>query len=162
LAAPSSRKAQKATTRAAAGGPWVGPAGRPPRPGRSGGDGEVGGGAVPTEAGRLLAEHAGAILDWLALAEEQLAELAGLRRGRVRLGSFFTAFALLTPTVATLAEARLPDLAVEHELVDRRTAFRQLTGPASVRHVRAALLRGQRAPAALALLEVLRELAPSG
>jgi DNA-binding transcriptional LysR family regulator len=83
-------------------------------------------GAVPTEAGRLLAEHAGAILDRLALAEEQLAELAGLRRGRVRLGSFFTAFALLTPTVAALAEARMPDLAVEHELVDRRTAFRQL------------------------------------
>jgi DNA-binding transcriptional LysR family regulator len=52
--------------------------------------------------------------------------LAGLRRGRVRLSSFFTAFALLTPTVAALAEARMPDLAVEHELVDRRTAFRQL------------------------------------
>jgi DNA-binding transcriptional LysR family regulator len=246
-------------------------------------------GASPTEAGRLLAEHAGAILDRLALAEEQLAELAGLRRGRVRLGSFFTAFALLTPTVAALAETRLPDLAVEHELVDRRTAFRQLaageldlalvfehgfepdppsadvelvplftdparvllpvrhrlaarpelavadlagetwirahdgsaarlvdhvlaeaglrpplllaghgdepvesqvyvvagdgvalayqlnviinpaeiairplTGPAPLRHVQAALLRGQRAPGALALLEVLRELAPSG
>jgi DNA-binding transcriptional LysR family regulator len=28
--------------------------------------------------------------------------------------------------VAALAEARMPDLAVEHELVDRRTAFRQL------------------------------------
>jgi DNA-binding transcriptional LysR family regulator len=246
-------------------------------------------GAVPTGAGRLLAEHAGAILDRLALAEEQLAELAGLRRGRVRLGSFFTAFALLTPAVAALAEARLPDLAVEHELVDRRTAFRRLaageldlalvfehgfepdpppadielvplftdparvllparhrlaarpelavedlagetwirahdgsavrlvdhvlagaglrpslllaghgdepvesqvyvvagdgvalayrlnviinpaeiairplTGPAPVRHVQAALLRGQRAPGALALLEVLRELAPTG
>ena len=246
-------------------------------------------GASPTEAGRLLAEHAGADLDRLALAEEQLAELAGVRRGRVRLGSFFTAFALLTPTVAALAETRLPDLAVEHELVDRRTAFRQLatgeldlalvfehgfepdpppadielvplftdparvllparhrlaarpelavddlagetwirahdgsaarlvdhvlaeaglrpplllaghgdepvesqvyvvagdgvalayqlnviinpaeiairplTGPAPVRHVQAALLRGQRAPGALALLKVLRELAPSG
>jgi DNA-binding transcriptional LysR family regulator len=246
-------------------------------------------GASPTEAGRLLADHAGAILDRLALASEQLAELAGLRRGRVRLGSFFTAFALLTPTVAALAETRLPELAVEHELVDRRTAFRRLatgeldlalvfehgfepdpppadvelvplftdparvllparhrlaarpelaiedlagetwirahdgsaarlvdhvlaeaglrpplllaghgdepvesqvyvvagdgvalayqlnviinpaeiairplTGPAPVRQVQAALLRGQRAPGALALLEVLRELAPSG
>jgi hypothetical protein len=54
-------------------------------------------GAAPTEAGRLLAGHAEVVLDRLALAEEQLAELAGLRRGRVRLGSFFTAFALLTP-----------------------------------------------------------------
>src|SRR5918992_1705046 len=83
-------------------------------------------GARPTEAGRLLATHAAVILDRLALASEQLAELAGLRRGRVRLGSFFTAFALLTPTVAALAEARLPDLDLEHELVDRRTAFRRL------------------------------------
>ena len=30
------------------------------------------------------------------------------------------------PTVAALAGARLPDLDVEHELVDRRTAFRRL------------------------------------
>src|SRR5918992_1024670 len=45
---------------------------------------------------------------------------------RVRLGSFFTAFALLTPTVAALTEARLPNLDLEHELVDRRTAFRRL------------------------------------
>jgi len=83
-------------------------------------------GVAPTEAGRLLADHAEAILDRLGLASEQLAELAGLRRGRVRLGSFFTAFALLTPPVAALAEARMPDLAVDHELVDRRTAFRRL------------------------------------
>jgi len=85
---------------------------------------------APTEAGRLLVEHVEVILDRLALAEEQLAELAGLRRGRVRLGSFFTAFALLTPPVAALAEARMPDLAVEHELVDRRTAFRRLAAGA--------------------------------
>src|SRR5215204_3159192 len=83
-------------------------------------------GARPTEAGRLLAEHAEAVLDRLALAEAHLAELAGLRRGRVRLGSFFTAFAQLAPTVAALAEARLPDLDLEHELVDRPTAFRRL------------------------------------
>src|SRR5215208_3830163 len=48
-------------------------------------------GARPTEAGRLLAEHAEAVLDRLALAE-----------------------------------ARLPDLDLEHELVDRPTAFRRL------------------------------------
>ena len=85
-------------------------------------------GVRPTEAGRLLVEHAEAILDRLALASEQLAELSGLRRGRVRLGSFFTAFAQLTPQVCALAEARLPELAVEHELVDRRTASGNRTG----------------------------------
>jgi DNA-binding transcriptional LysR family regulator len=83
-------------------------------------------GVRPTEAGRLLAGHADVILDRLALAAEQLAELAGLPRGRVRLGSFFTAFAQLTPRVAALAEARLPDLTVEHVLVDRRDSFRML------------------------------------
>jgi DNA-binding transcriptional LysR family regulator len=83
-------------------------------------------GVKPTEAGRLLAEHADAIVGRLALAEEQLAELAGLRRGRVRLGSFFTGFAQLTPEVSAMVEARLPEIDVEHELVDRRTAFQRL------------------------------------
>src|ERR671926_236983 len=48
-------------------------------------------GVHPTEAGRLLVEHTGAVLDRLHLAEAQVADLAGLRSGRVRLGSFFTA-----------------------------------------------------------------------
>jgi DNA-binding transcriptional LysR family regulator len=38
-------------------------------------------GVLPTEAGRLLVEHADAIIGRLALAETQLADLAGLRRG---------------------------------------------------------------------------------
>src|SRR5919206_253666 len=38
-----------------------------------------------TDAGRLLVGHADAIIARLDAAEEQLAELAGLRRGRVRL-----------------------------------------------------------------------------
>src|SRR5919199_1601674 len=46
-------------------------------------------GVFPTEAGRVLVEHTEAILARLALAESQVAELAGLRRGEVRLGSFF-------------------------------------------------------------------------
>src|SRR3954470_20366258 len=53
-------------------------------------------GVVPTEAGRLLVEHADAILGRLALAEAQLADVAGLRRGRLRLGSFFTALVYLS------------------------------------------------------------------
>src|SRR3954467_13898851 len=54
-------------------------------------------GVQPTEARRLLVEHTGAILDRLRLAEAQLAELAGLRAGHVRLGSFFTAPPFLSP-----------------------------------------------------------------
>src|SRR5918998_1015287 len=80
-------------------------------------------GVQPTEAGRVLAAHAAAVEQRLALAEAEVAELAGRPRGRVRLGSFFTAFAQLTPEVVALAEVRLPGLAIEHELVDRAGAL---------------------------------------
>src|SRR5919199_3521357 len=46
-------------------------------------------GVRPTEAGRVLVGHAEAVLGRLALAEAEIAELAGLRRGRLRLGSLF-------------------------------------------------------------------------
>src|SRR4051812_50051198 len=46
-------------------------------------------GVRPTEAGRLLVEHADAILGRLALAEAQVADLPGLRRGRLRLRPVF-------------------------------------------------------------------------
>jgi DNA-binding transcriptional LysR family regulator len=89
-------------------------------------------GVRPTEAGRLLVEHAEAILGRLALAEAQVADLAGLRRGHVRLGSFFTALVYLSAEVAALLESRHPELfrherqVIEDELVDRATAFRRL------------------------------------
>jgi DNA-binding transcriptional LysR family regulator len=89
-------------------------------------------GVRPTEAGRVLAEHAGAILGRMALAESQVADLAGLRSGHVRLGSFFTALVRLSPEVSVLLEARHPDLfrlqpdVLRDELVDRRTAFARL------------------------------------
>lgn len=85
-----------------------------------------------TEAGRLLVEHTGAILDRLKLAEAQVAELAGLRAGHVQLGSFFTALVFLSAEVATLLEARHPALfagqtqVIEDVLVDRRAALRAL------------------------------------
>jgi DNA-binding transcriptional LysR family regulator len=86
-------------------------------------------GVHPTEAGRLLVEHAEAILGRLALAEAQLAEMAGVRRGHVRLGSFLSALVHLSTEVAVLLEQRHPDLfrhqrgVIEDELVDRRAAF---------------------------------------
>jgi DNA-binding transcriptional LysR family regulator len=89
-------------------------------------------GVHPTEAGRLLAEHAEAVLGRLALAEAQLADLAGLRSGHVRLGSFFTALVYLSAELAAVLEARHPELfrrqddVIEDQLVDRATAFRRL------------------------------------
>src|SRR3954451_15557660 len=89
-------------------------------------------GVLPTEAGRLLVEHAEAILGRLALAEAQIADLAGLRRGRVRLGSFFTALVYLSAEVAAVLQDRHPDLflgqdqVIHDDLVDRSPAFARL------------------------------------
>jgi DNA-binding transcriptional LysR family regulator len=89
-------------------------------------------GVLPTEAGRLLVEHADAILGRLALAEAQVADIAGLRRGRLRLGSFFTALVYLSAEVAALLEQRHPELfaaqpdVIEDALFDRAAALRGL------------------------------------
>jgi DNA-binding transcriptional LysR family regulator len=89
-------------------------------------------GVHATEAGRILVDHADAVLARLALAEAQVADLAGLRAGHVRLGSFFTALVYLSAEVAVLLEARHPELfsgqseVIQDELVDRQTAFRRL------------------------------------
>src|SRR4051812_5239165 len=69
-------------------------------------------GVRPTEAGRLLVAHADAILGRLALAEAEVADLAGLRRGRLRLGAFFTALVYLPSQLAAPLEERPPHLFV--------------------------------------------------
>jgi DNA-binding transcriptional LysR family regulator len=90
-------------------------------------------GIHPTEAGLLLVEHAEVILGRVSLAEAQLAELAGLRRGHVRLGSFFTALVFLSAEVTARLEARHPELfrnqrdVIRDQLLDRRGAFAGLT-----------------------------------
>jgi DNA-binding transcriptional LysR family regulator len=89
-------------------------------------------GVYPTEAGRLLVAHTDTILDRLKLAEAQLADIAGLRTGHVRLGSFFTAMIFLSAELAATLESRYPALfrhqqqVVEDVLVDRRGALRAL------------------------------------
>src|SRR5918997_4030252 len=89
-------------------------------------------GVYPTEAGRLLVGHADAVLGRLAVAEGEVSDLAGLRRGRVRLGSFFTALVYLSSELAVVLEERHPELfraqheVIEDQLVDRPTAFRLL------------------------------------
>src|SRR3954451_5755582 len=89
-------------------------------------------GIHPTEAGRLLVGHAEAILGRLALAEAEVADVAGLRRGRLRLGSFFTALVFVSSELAALLEERHPELyaaqpgVIDDALVDRRAALRGL------------------------------------
>ncbi|WKX72058.1 LysR family transcriptional regulator [Streptomyces sp. XD-27] len=51
----------------------------------------------PTEAGEALVRHAAGILAGLTAAEEEVAALAGLRAGRVRLASFPSGSSTLVP-----------------------------------------------------------------
>jgi DNA-binding transcriptional LysR family regulator len=83
-------------------------------------------GVHATEAGRLLADHAQVVLDRLALAQEQIAELAGMRRGRVRLGSFFTALVYLSAEAGAVLGRDHPELVIVDALVDRREALKGL------------------------------------
>src|SRR5688500_17839554 len=80
-------------------------------------------GVTPTEAGRLLAARAAEIERGLAAAEEEVAALAGRVEGHVRLGSFFTAFAQLTPELEARAERDLPGVTFAHVLADRAASF---------------------------------------
>ncbi|WP_344030930.1 LysR family transcriptional regulator [Streptomyces luteireticuli] len=57
-----------------------------------------------TEAGQALVRHAAGILAGLTAAEEEIAAIAGLRAGRVRLVSFSSGSSTLVPTA--LAEMR--------------------------------------------------------
>ncbi|KNB50181.1 LysR family transcriptional regulator [Streptomyces caatingaensis] len=57
-----------------------------------------------TEAGQALVRHAAGILAGLTAAEEEIAAIAGLRAGRVRLVSFSSGSSMLVPTA--LAEMR--------------------------------------------------------
>jgi DNA-binding transcriptional LysR family regulator len=83
-------------------------------------------GVYPTEAGTLLVRHTEAILDRLARAESEIAELAGLHRGTIRLGSFFTALVYLSAEVAATLGERHPGLVIVDDLVDRAEALSKL------------------------------------
>ena len=63
-----------------------------------------------TDAGRALMAHAEAVLARLEEAEQELAEIAHLRRGRLRLGSFPTAIATLVPDAVARFRRRHPDV----------------------------------------------------
>jgi DNA-binding transcriptional LysR family regulator len=63
-----------------------------------------------TDAGRALVSHADAILARLADAEEELAAIAGLRGGRLRIASFQSAGATLVPRALGEFHNRFPDV----------------------------------------------------
>ncbi len=63
-----------------------------------------------TGAGRTLVEHAEGILTRLAAAEEELAALAGLRGGQLRMASFPTAGATLMPVAIAAFRASYPEV----------------------------------------------------
>jgi DNA-binding transcriptional LysR family regulator len=63
-----------------------------------------------TDAGRALVDHAHVVLARLAAAEAELDAIAGVRGGRVRLGSFPTASAALLPPALARFKDRHPDV----------------------------------------------------
>ncbi|HWD62057.1 MAG TPA: LysR family transcriptional regulator [Humibacter sp.] len=67
-----------------------------------------------TEAGRVLAKHARTITTALDAAAGELAELSGLRSGRVRLASFPTASSTLVPQVLRTLAADHPGIGVNY------------------------------------------------
>src|SRR5450759_2006498 len=65
-----------------------------------------------TEAGQVLARHAVGVLSALAAAEEEVAAIAGLRAGRVRLMAFPSSSATMVPRALALVKERFPDIKV--------------------------------------------------
>jgi DNA-binding transcriptional LysR family regulator len=63
-----------------------------------------------TDAGRALVEHADAILARIEDAEEELAAIAGLRGGRLRIATFQSAGATLVPRALGEFHRRHPDV----------------------------------------------------
>jgi DNA-binding transcriptional LysR family regulator len=70
-------------------------------------------GLRPTAAGRMLAEHAGAVLDRLADAEAALGALREGRTGRVAVAAFSTAGSSLVPVALRDFRRTHPGLAVD-------------------------------------------------
>jgi DNA-binding transcriptional LysR family regulator len=80
-----------------------------------------------TEAGRILLGHAEAILDRMATARAQVASVASLTGGRLRIGSFATANATIVPRAIAAFAREHPE--VELSLVEAIT-------PDAIAHLR--------------------------
>lgn len=70
-------------------------------------------GMSPTDAGQALVRHARKVLGQLAAAEADLQEVAGLRRGRLVLGTFPTFTSSLLPLVVQRFRQRYPAIRLE-------------------------------------------------
>ncbi|TDD64305.1 LysR family transcriptional regulator [Actinomadura rubrisoli] len=79
-----------------------------------------------TEAGRILVEHVEDVLARMDDAEEQIAAIAGLRAGRVRVAVFPTAAAALLPDALAGLRARAPGVTVTLEEAEPVTALAAL------------------------------------
>ena len=81
-----------------------------------------------TDAGRTLVSHTDAILCRIEDAEEELAALAGLRGGRLRLASFQSAGATLVPRAVAGFHERHPQVElsmIEAEPEDAQERLRE-------------------------------------
>jgi DNA-binding transcriptional LysR family regulator len=67
-------------------------------------------GIRPTEAGRVLATHAEAILDRMAAARTEVEAVACLQAGRLRIGAFPTANATVVPQAIAVFTREHPDV----------------------------------------------------
>ena len=74
----------------------------------------VGRGIRLTQSGRVLARHANAVATALEAAAGELAEIRGLRAGRVRLVAFPSASATLVPRLIAVLGAAHPGVAVTY------------------------------------------------
>lgn len=72
----------------------------------------VGRGVRLTEAGRVLARHAAAVTTALDAAAGDLAELRGLRAGRIRIAAFPSASSTVVPRVIAAVSARRPGVSI--------------------------------------------------
>jgi DNA-binding transcriptional LysR family regulator len=71
-----------------------------------------------TPAGEVLVRHTERILAQLALADEELQEVAAMARGRLRIGSFATAAGTIVPRAVAAFRRLRPAIEVEISLLD--------------------------------------------
>ena len=107
-----------------------------------------------TEAGIALVRHTRAVLTRLDAAEQDLAAVAGRRRGRVRLGAFPTALATFVPPALAAFKQRVATvtLGVVHDHMPTPSAPSSLgrtTWPGRARRSRSATCRTRPGSAAV-------------
>jgi molybdate transport repressor ModE-like protein len=83
----------------------------------------LGRGVQLTDAGRALVEHADAVFNRLDAAQEEVAAIAGLRAGRVRLAAFPSASATLVAGALAGLRAAHPGIAVSFKEGEPEDAF---------------------------------------